>query len=1086
MAAENFKVKKGLEVGTGITANSDGIDVTGIVSATTFSGAFSGDGSQLIGVTASGTGVLIKHDGSNVGVAGTINFSNNLDVTNVSVGVVTVTASTSGIPEVSSDLSPQLGGNLELNSKNITGTGNIDITGSIGISGTSTLTGQVGFGTHITLPDDAQIQLGIGTGGDFKIYHESKNNKSIIQESGAGALQLRGNQVHILTANGAQSMAEFAPGGASKLYHAGLQKLTTTSSGIEVPDLNVTGVGTLGKIETNGVTLGTNNNVFAAKFVANAVANFGTNDDLKISHDDANAIITNSTGDIAISGIVSTTSDIKVGSAITIGSVSGVITATSFSGSGVGLTSIPSSQLSGALPALDGSALLGVTASGTGVIIEHDGSAVGTAGTINFSTNLDVSPIHLGIVTVTASGGGSSNASTFTVTGNDSTDEIVYPIFVDGATGSQGAESDTNLTYNPNSNTLTAGTFSGDLSGTVNTAAQANITSLGTLSSLTVTGNITANGNIIGDDVTNISGINSVTATSFHGSGIGLTSLSAEKLSGTAAAINGSNITDLDADNLGVGTIPNGRFPTILPAVSGENLTTLNATEITSGNLPIARIADDAVTFAKMQNVGTGVFIGRDTSGTGDIETLTAAEARTLLNVADGATVGITTAKANVQVTWVITAPGSKYRFDGPGQDVGVDYPDLYLIRGQRYRFINNAHSSHPFKIRTAASGLDSDNYADGNPNNGSAQFDFNVQHDAPPRLYYQCGSHSNMKGNIYITGGANWRTTSVDTGTAEEIYVTSNVGIGTNNPDKRLHVVTTSAAATPLLLERTHDNNVAIEYKNSTSSMYAGLVGDALGWGVDEDENMGQSPMFIVRRDTGKIGIGHTNPGALLDIGGNTDGNIQAIMTRGNDASFQLQFRNETSSNSPNTTAGIFGLFYNNDNIVGMQFRRGTGVGPGSLAFTNKSVETLRIDSGGKVGIGTDDPDTKLHVDGTIKFRSDIGFSNPASISSKVRNHNITSDGSVITLDGEAVGSCSAIEYTIFMSNSGNIQSQKVLIMDDGIDAYIQVFAMMVNANLIATFTADVYSGEVRLRATAETGITGTITYKYTKLVIE
>jgi hypothetical protein len=881
-------------------------------------------------------------------------------------------------------------------------------------------------------------------------------------------------------------MAEFAPGGASKLYHAGLQKLTTTSSGIEVPDLNVTGVGTLGKIETNGVTLGTNNNVFAAKFAANAVANFGTNDDLKISHDDANAIITNSTGDIAISGIVSTTSDIKVGSAITIGSVSGVITATSFSGSGVGLTSIPSSQLSGALPALDGSALLGVTASGTGVIIEHDGSAVGTAGTINFSTNLDVSPIHLGIVTVTASGGGSSNASTFTVTGNDSTDEIVYPIFVDGATGSQGAESDTNLTYNPNSNTLTAGTFSGDLSGTVNTAAQANITSLGNLSSLTVTGNITANGNIIGDDVTNISGINSVTATSFHGSGIGLTSLSAEKLSGTAAAINGSNITDLDADNLGVGTIPNGRFPTILPAVSGENLTTLNATEITSGNLPIARIADDAVTFAKMQNVGTGVFIGRDTSGTGDIETLTAAEARTLLNVADGATVGITTAKANVQVTWVITAPGSKYRFDGPGQDVGVDYPDLYLIRGQRYRFINNAHSSHPFKIRTAASGLDSDNYADGNPNNGSAQFDFNVQHDAPPRLYYQCGSHSNMKGNIYITGGANWRTTSVDTGTAEEIYVTSNVGIGTNNPDKRLHVVTTSAAATPLLLERTHDNNVTIEYKNSTSSMYAGLAGDALGWGVDEDENIGQSPMFIVRRDTGKIGIGHTNPGALLDIGGNTDGNIQAIMTRGNDASFQLQFRNETSSNSPNTTAGIFGLFYNNDNIVGMQFRRGTGVGPGSLAFTNKSVETLRIDSGGKVGIGTDDPDTKLHVDGTIKFRSDIGFSNPASISSKVRNHNITSDGSVITLDSEAVGSCSAIEYTIFMSNSGNIQSQKVLIMDDGIDAYIQVFAMMVNANLIATFTADVYSGEVRLRATAETGITGTITYKYTKLVIE
>ena len=40
--------------------------------------------------------------------------------------------------------------------------------------------------------------------------------------------------------------------------------------------------------------------------------------------------------------------------------------------------------------------------------------------------------------------------------------------------------------------------------------------------SLTVSGNITANGNILGDNATNISGINSVTATSFFGDGSGL------------------------------------------------------------------------------------------------------------------------------------------------------------------------------------------------------------------------------------------------------------------------------------------------------------------------------------------------------------------------------------------------------------------------------------------------------------------------------------------------------------------------------------------------------------------------------------
>ena len=63
------------------------------------------------------------------------------------------------------------------------------------------------------------------------------------------------------------------------------------------------------------------------------------------------------------------------------------------------------------------------------------------------------------------------NAATFTATANNSTDETVYPVFVDGATGSQGAETDTGLTYNPSSGnlgiggSLTAATL--DISGDV-------------------------------------------------------------------------------------------------------------------------------------------------------------------------------------------------------------------------------------------------------------------------------------------------------------------------------------------------------------------------------------------------------------------------------------------------------------------------------------------------------------------------------------------------------------------------------------------------------------------------------------------
>ena len=103
-----------------------------------------------------------------------------------------------------------------------------------------------------------------------------------------------------------------------------------------------------------------------------------------------------STGDtVAISGIVSATNG---------ATFSGIITGTSFSGT------VPSSSLSGALPALDGSALTGVVGSGSGVVVQNSGSAVGTAGTINFGDNLSVSPVSAGIVTITASAGGGSTA----------------------------------------------------------------------------------------------------------------------------------------------------------------------------------------------------------------------------------------------------------------------------------------------------------------------------------------------------------------------------------------------------------------------------------------------------------------------------------------------------------------------------------------------------------------------------------------------------------------------------------------------------------------------------------------------------
>ncbi len=96
----------------------------------------------------------------------------------------------------------------------------------------------------------------------------------------------------------------------------------------------------------------------------------------------------------------------------------------------------------------------------------------------------------------------------FTVSANNSTNETVYPVFVDGATGAQGAETDTGLTYNPSTGVLTTASVTGNLTGnvtgnasgtaaTVTGAAQTSITSLGTLTALTVD-NVVIDGAVIG------------------------------------------------------------------------------------------------------------------------------------------------------------------------------------------------------------------------------------------------------------------------------------------------------------------------------------------------------------------------------------------------------------------------------------------------------------------------------------------------------------------------------------------------------------------------------------------------------------
>tara|TARA_R100001163_G_C5064288_1_gene201843 strand:- start:936 stop:3227 length:2292 start_codon:yes stop_codon:yes gene_type:complete len=128
--------------------------------------------------------------------------------------------------------------------------------------------------------------------------------------------------------------------------------------------------------------------------------------------------------------------------------------------------------------------------------------------------------------------------------------------------------------------------------------------------------------------------------------------------------------------------------------------------------------------------------------------------------IASVAVTGIDSVPANVDriPTYTLGASSTNhYLFTGPGLTDDSPDPDIYVVRGKTHKFVNNM-SAHPFQFQTAP-GLGGSAYTGGitgSPvSNGTLTWE--VRHDTPQTLYYQCTSHANMQGTVHIlgTGGA-------------------------------------------------------------------------------------------------------------------------------------------------------------------------------------------------------------------------------------------------------------------------------------------------------------------------------------------
>ena len=230
-----------------LETTGSGVTITGVCTATSFSGS----GSSLTGLT--GASAATYGDASNVAQ---IVVDANGRITSIS-NVAVSGGGGGGISDIVEDTTPQLGGNLDVNGKNI----------NLGDSGSAS--------------DD---RLNFGAGTDLSIYFDGTNSYIDVNPDAANHLYIRNNvgsdyngDIRIQAKSGENSIICYDDSSV-ELFHDNSSKLTTTSTGF-----TVTGTG-LGNWKVND----------------NSYLTAGTGDDFQIYHNGSHTYLDNDTGHLYI------------------------------------------------------------------------------------------------------------------------------------------------------------------------------------------------------------------------------------------------------------------------------------------------------------------------------------------------------------------------------------------------------------------------------------------------------------------------------------------------------------------------------------------------------------------------------------------------------------------------------------------------------------------------------------------------------------------------------------------------------------------------------------------------------------------
>ena len=720
--------------------------------------------------------------------------------------------------------------------------------------------------------------------------------------------------------------------------------------------------------------------------------------------------------------------------------ISGIVTATKFFGDGSGLT--------------------GVTASGSGVIIKDSGTTVGTAQTINFGDNLDVSPVSAGIVTITGSAGVST--SQFDVNKLDVSGISTFKGAVD-INADIDVDGHTNLDNVSISGVVTATTFVGAVTGNVT----GNATGLSGNPTISIT-DIDVDGHTNLDNV-NVAGVTTF-ASAVVASDIRSDSLNLKNAAGSA--------THAIFTNGGSSQLNWNNTPRLATSNTGVTVTgTVAASSYTGDGSNLTGVGIDTSQFDvnKLDVSGISTFKGNiDVNADLDVDGHT--------NLDNVSVAGVTSVASLTSGRVVTAGTGGKLQDNA---NLTFDGSNLF-VSGIN---VTSAGTTSTFGVDIVTRNLK----VTGITTLTTIQ-DLDISGDL------DVDGHTNLD-NVTIAGIATFSST-VNAATFSGAASANNLSSGTV-PSARLSgtysITNSGSVANIVVADESSDTENFVVFTNSATGSQAPKTGTNLKF---NSSSGALTAISFVGDGSGLSGVTAEGTGIAIK---NNDSSVGTASTLNFGPSISV-----TPVSSGITTVGVntSQLDVNKFNVSGISTFNGdvllsssikhiadttTSINfPANLniSFNTNNNERLRIGPLGQIGIAGANYGSSGQVLTSQGTGSAVQWSTVASsvgITTNIGGSFTATAGQASTIDTFTGYSSDdkVVEYTIYVKNGSDYQTQKLLVLIDGSTIHTQQFAIMFNSSLLVQCDATISSGNVLLRLTPETGVNGSTNFRVKREVM-